>query len=155
MFGEAVVRAPTSEAGHVATVVVNFFGFLTILSNLSAALVLVIAGIRGLRTHRDPSPEPAWLATALMCVSTYMIVTGLVCNLLLRSISIDGVSDVWTNDVLHLVAPLVLLVDVMFAPQWRALPWRALAVAAAFSILWVLYTLIRAEFVVSPQTGEP
>lgn len=147
--------AGTSWGGHVPTVVVNFFSYFTILSNLSAAIILVIAGIRALRTRRDGGPDPAWLATALVCVSTYMIVTGVVYNLLLRSIPIAGLSDVWTNETLHLVVPLFLLADVLLAPRRRALPWSTLAVAAAFPIVWALYTMLRANLVVAPLTGEP
>jgi len=149
------LAAGTSWGGHVPTVVVNFFSYFTILSNLSAAIVLVIAGIRALRTRRDGAPDPAWLATALVCVSTYMIVTGVVYNLLLRSIPIAGISDVWTNETLHLIVPLFLVADVLVAPRRRALPWRTLALAAAFPIVWALYTMIRANFVVAPMTGDP
>lgn len=147
--------AETSWAGHVPTVVVNFFSYFTIISNLSAAIVLVIAALWALRTRRSTAPDPVWLATLLVCVSTYMIVTGVVYNLLLRSISIAGISDVWTNETLHLIVPLFLLADVLVGPRRRALPWRTLPIAAALPIAWAIYTMIRANFVVGPATGDP
>jgi hypothetical protein len=147
--------AGTSWAGDVPTVVTNFFSYFTIISNLSAAIVLVIAAVWGLRTRRSTVPEPVWLATLLVCVSTYMIVTGVVYNLLLRSIPIAGISDVWTNESLHLVIPLFLVADVLFAPRRRALPWRTPAIVAVLPILWALYTMIRANVVVGPVTGDP
>lgn len=156
VIGNALT-AETSWAGHIPTVVVNFFSYFTIISNLSAAIVLVIAALWALRTRRSTTPEPVWLATALVCVSTYMIVTGVVYNLLLRSISIpiDNISDLWTNETLHLIVPLFLLADVLVAPRRRALPWRTLAVAAALPIVWAIYTMVRANFVVGPATGDP
>ena len=63
----------------------------------------------GARARRNDAVEPVWLATLFACASTYIIVTGIVYNLLLRSIPIAGISDVWTNETLHVVIPLVLL----------------------------------------------
>lgn len=140
---------------HLPTIIANFFSYFTILSNIIAVVALVAGAIWMLRAGRSDTPEPAWLATLLMCASTYMIVTGIVYNLLLRDISIAGISDVWTNETLHVVIPLFLLADVLFAPRRRALPWTALFSAAAFPIVWVVYTLIRANFITGPATGAP
>jgi hypothetical protein len=140
---------------HLPTVIANFFSYFTILSNIIAVVALVAGAIWMLRARRSDTPEPAWLATLLMCASTYMIVTGIVYNLLLRNISIAGISDVWTNETLHVVIPLFLLADVLFAPRRRALPWTAVLSAAAFPIVWAAYTLIRANFITGPATGDP
>jgi hypothetical protein len=140
---------------HLPTVIANFFSYFTILSNIIAVVALVAGAIWMLRTRRSDTPEPAWLATLLMCASTYMIVTGIVYNLLLRNISIAGISDVWTNETLHVVIPLFLLADVLFGPRRRALPWTAVLSAAAFPIVWAAYTLIRANFITGPATGDP
>jgi hypothetical protein len=140
---------------HLPTVIANFFSYFTILSNIIAVVALIAGAIWMLRAKRSDTPEPAWLATLLMCASTYMIVTGIVYNLLLRNISIAGISDVWTNETLHVVIPLFLLADVLFGPRRRALPWTALLSAAAFPIVWAAYTLIRANFITGPATGDP
>lgn len=151
------LTAETPWGSHLPTVITNFFSYFTILSNLIAVVALVIGGIWMLRIRRspEPGPEPAWLATLLACASTYMIVTGIVYNLLLRHIPIAGISDVWTNETLHVVIPLVMLADVLFAPRRRALPWRALLAAVAFPIVWAAYTLIRANFITAPLSGDP
>lgn len=148
------LAAETPWASHIPTVVANFFSYFTILSNLIAAVVLIIAAIWMLRTRHSTTPEPAWLATLLLCASTYMIVTGIVYNLLLRNIAIAGISDVWTNETLHVIIPLFMLADVLFAPRRRALPWGAMLTAAAFPIVWAAYTLIRANFIIGPAHGN-
>lgn len=148
------VAADTPWASHIPTVVANFFSYFTILSNLIAAIVLIIAAVWMLRTKGSAAPEPSWLATLLVCASTYMIVTGIVYNLLLRNIAIAGISDVWTNETLHVIIPLFLLADVLFAPRRRALPWSTMLTAAAFPILWAGYTLIRANFIIGPAHGN-
>lgn len=147
--------ATTEWAGHLPTLITNFFSYFTILSNISAAVALAIGGVWMLRNRRQDAVEPAWLATLFLCASTYMIVTGLVYNLLLRHIPIAGIMDVWTNETLHVVIPLVMLADVLVAPHRRALPWSGMLIAAIFPVVWAVYTLIRADFITGPATGNP
>jgi len=153
------LAAETPWAAHLPTIIANFFSYFTILSNVLAVVALVTGALWMLRTNRalrSPRPtEPAWLATLLACAATYMIVTGIVYNLLLRNIPIAGISDVWTNETLHVVIPLVMLADVLFAPQRRSLRWSSLLVAVAFPIVWAVYTLIRANFIIGPAHGNP
>ena len=111
-------------AGHLPTVVANFLSFFTIQSNLAAAIVLAIAAIWTWGRGRNADVEPRGLAVALVCVSTYMIVTGIVYNTLLRGVALDqGVTVPWSNEVLHVVVPVILLLDVLFAPRRRAVSW--------------------------------
>ncbi|MBO9577313.1 MAG: Pr6Pr family membrane protein [Microbacteriaceae bacterium] len=120
---------------------VNFFSFFTILSNVLAAATLLIgaallAGGRG--------EDPRWFAVVRLCVTTYMVTTGIVYNLLLRGIELpQGTTLPWSNEVLHVVAPLWLLIDWLFAPGRPALRWRAVWAVVAFPIVWAVYTLVR------------
>lgn len=149
-------EATTAWGGHLPTVATNFLSFFTIESNLLAAIVLAIGAIWAWTSGRGAGREPGWFAVLLLCVSTYMIVTGIVYNLLLRNVELpQGVTVVWANEVLHVVIPLFLLADVLFATKRRALPWSAVAIAAIFPIAWATYTLIRANMIIAPATGEP
>lgn len=148
--------ATTEWGGHLPTVAANFLSFFTIESNILAAIVLLIGAIWALRNRATTDPEPQWLAVILVCVSTYMIVTGIVYNTLLRGVELpQGVTVPWSNEVLHVVIPLFLLVDVLFAPRRRALGWSTIAIAAVFPLLWAVYTLIRANLIIAPATGDP
>lgn len=147
----------TAEAGgDVATVFANFFSFFTILSNVIAAVVLTWAAIASLR---DPAKAHSslGLSAALACAITYMAITGIVYNALLRGITLPQGSEPvpWSNEVLHLVAPLFLLLDLLIGPARRALRWRVVGVIIAFPLLWVTYTLIRGPLVTNPTTGDP
>jgi len=143
------------EAGqHMPTVVANFFSFFTIESNVLAAVVLTIAAVRGwlVREERDP----AWLAIGLATASTFMLITGIVYNLLLRGVELpQGQTVPWSNEVLHLVGPLLLLIDALFAPRRRGLPWSAIGIIVMYPVAWAVYTLVRANLVTSPATGDP
>lgn len=148
-----------AELGRdVITTIANFFSFFTILSNAAAAAVLVWAPLWYLaRGRRALAPEPPGLAVALASVSTYMIITGIVYNSLLRHIELpQGSAPIpWSNEVLHLVGPLFLLADVLVGPLRRALPWRSLWAVVAFPILWVGYTMLRGPLITNPVTGDP
>lgn len=150
------VEADTAWGGHLPTVTANFLSFFTIESNLLAAIVLAVGAILAWTSGRRSDREPGWFAVLLVCVSTYMIVTGVVYNLLLRGIELpQGVTVPWANEVLHVVIPLFLLADVLFAPRRRALPWSTMLIAAAFPIVWAVYTLLRANLIIAPGTGDP
>ena len=145
------------DAGrHVPTIITNFFSFFTILSNVSAAVVLVVAALWFLTRGRGRDAEPTGIAVALACVTTYMVITGLVYNTLLRGYDLEpGAVVPWSNEVLHLVGPLFLLADLFVGPLRRALPWRTVWAIVAFPIVWVVYTMIRAPFITNPGSGDP
>ena len=147
-----------AELGRdVGTTIANFFSFFTILSNGLAAAVLVWAALWFFTRGRHAVAEPPALALALACVTTYMIITGVVYNVLLRQIVLDqGSAPIpWSNEVLHLIGPLFLLADLFVGPRRRALPWRTVWAVIAFPILWVAYTMLRGPLVTSPGTGDP
>ena len=144
------------DAGtDTATVVANFLSFFTIQSNVVAAVALAIGAVVLWRRRRDEAPDPAWFAVLLVCATTYMITTGVVYNTLLRSIQLpQGTTVPWSNEVLHAVIPVVMLLDLALAPRRRSLPWRTLAVVVVYPIAWVVYTLLRGPLVASPLTGQ-
>lgn len=149
------LSAETDWGGHIPTVAANFLSFFTIESNVLAAVVLSIGAIYSLTCGRGNTKEPRWLATLLACVSTYMIVTGIVYNLLLRNVELpQGVTVPWSNEVLHVVVPVFLLLDVLVAPGRRGLPWSTIFVIVIYPVAWVAYTLIRANLIVAPATGD-
>ncbi|MCT9819422.1 Pr6Pr family membrane protein [Microbacterium sp. W1N] len=148
----------TAEAGRdVGTVIANFFSFFTILSNLIAAVVLTWAGIRGVRPHPAPRIDTVALAHALACATTYMVITGVVYNVLLRNVVLPQGSEpvAWSNETLHLIAPIFLLLDVFVGPGRRALPWRSVLLIIVFPLLWTAYTLVRGPLVTNPVSGDP
>ena len=151
----ASVTRTADSGGDVGTVVVNFFSFFTILSNLIAAIVLVWAAGSFWR-RRPGEPESTALATVLACASTYMVITGIVYNTLLRQIVLEqgSLPVPWSNEVLHLIGPLFLFIDVFVGPGRRALRWSATGAVLAFPIAWVAYTLVRGPLVTNPASGD-
>jgi len=151
------IGTATELGRDVTTTIANFFSFFTILSNAVAAIVLVWAAVWFFARGRSAVVEPPALAVALACASSYMIITGIVYNALLRNIELpQGSAPIpWSNEVLHLIGPLFLLADVFFGPLRRSLPWRSLWAVVAFPIVWVVYTMIRGPLVTNPVSGDP
>jgi len=153
---DVTIGGAVTAGRDAATTIVNFFSFFTILSNVGAAIVLLWAAVWLLRARGDAATEPRGLALTLASVSTYMIVTGIVYNALLRGIPLpQGTTVPWSNEVLHVVGPLFLLADVLFAPRRRCLGRRAVLIVLVFPIVWVVYTLVRGPLVVNPVDGSP
>lgn len=131
---------------------VNFFSFFTIDSNVLAVVVSAIGAVCLIRAKGDP----LWFARLRLCAVTYMTVTLVVYNLLLRSIQLpQGTTLAWSNEILHLAAPLVLIADWFFAPGRRRLEWKELGTVVVFPIVWVAYTLIRGPIALNVLAGKP
>jgi hypothetical protein len=135
-----------------ATLIVNFFSYFTIESNLASVAILAIGGVLLLRGVEG---DPSWFLSARAAVVTYMAITGIVYNLLLRSVEIPPGAEPLpiANEILHVVGPLCLVLDWLFAPGRRPLAWKTLWVILAFPIVWVLYTLIRGTFTDDEREG--
>lgn len=146
-------RSITSEGsgqGEIAFVIQNFFSFFTIESNVLAAIILFV-GIFTLSLRSEPR---GW-SVIRASVATYMATTGVVYNLLLRDIELPQGSTIpWSNEILHVAAPAILVLDWLVAPGRRPLHAGALWGIVAFPVLWAGYTLARGVMVLDPRNGK-
>ncbi len=123
---------------------VNFFSFFTIQSNVLAAVSLLVGAWFCFTRPRDP----AWFSLALAATVTYMATTGVVYNLLLRQVSLDQASTLgWSNEILHLVAPIYMVLVWLFSPGRTPVAWNQLWIIAVYPVLWSLYTMVRGALV--------
>lgn len=123
-----------------AVFLVNFFSYFTILSNALAALTLLVAAWFSFTRP----VEPSWFTVVRVCAATYMATTLVVYNLLLRGISLDQATTVpWSNEILHVWGPLLVVADWVLSPGRNRVPWSRYWIIAAFPIVWVVYSLVR------------
>lgn len=142
---------PTVGVTNIPIALTNFFSFFTILANVGAIAVFLI-GAYLLFTRKGA--DPAWFTLFRGSVATYMIVTGIVYNLLLRGIELpQGQTLGWSNEVLHVVVPILALLDWLFTPGRRPIEWNQLWKILVFPIVWVVYTMIRGPFTPNEQYG--
>lgn len=164
VFGAAIAVAAFSQLAHTLAVrsaqgvdapwfyVQNFFSFFTVDSNLLSAAVLLIGAVALARSPR----EGRWLTLLRLASTSYMTVTLIVYNLLLRGIQLpEGETLWWSNEILHVVGPAFVVLDWLFAPGRNRLGFRDIWLVVIFPVVWAAYTLIRGVFVVDVQTGQP
>ena len=135
------------------THLVHFFSFFTIDSNILSVVALLIGAYFLLfRKGANPAAYNVFLAA----VATYMITTGVVYNLLLRGIDLPQGSTLgWSNEVLHVIAPLWLLIDWLFAPGRAPIANSQLWKILVFPLVWCVYTLVRGPLVADTVYGKP
>lgn len=165
LFAAAIAIAAFSQLGHTLGVrasqgidnpafyVQNFLSFFTIDSNLLSVVTLLIGAIVLLRVA---GPEPTWFTVLRLAATTYMTVTLVVYNLLLRGVQLpEGETLWWSNEILHVVGPLYVVLDWLFAPGRNRLEWSRIWAIVIFPLVWSAYTLIRGVVVVDIVSGLP
>lgn len=118
----------------------NFFSFFTIQSNLFAAAILLVAGLRADQGGED---SPTW-DLVRGAATVYMATTGVVYGLLLSGYTDALQTPVpWVNNVLHRVMPLVLVLDWLLLPPAHRIPFRRALLWVVYPLAYLAYTLIR------------
>ncbi len=141
-FGTLVIAAIIAQliylAQHKVLYLVNFFSYFTILSNIFAALVLIISGLY-LLNGRKPTPAQQIIRSATVL---YMAVTGIIYAALLSGLSL-GFLMPWVNDVLHRIMPVVVVADWLYQPTKAKLRVKQIPLLLIFPIAFLAYTLVR------------
>lgn len=136
----------------LSTLPLNFFSFFTIDSNILTVISFAVGAVLLVRGVADGPRYAVFRAS----VTAYMAVTGIVYNTLLRSVNVaEGLVVPWTNEVLHVIGPLLVVLDWLFAPGRRRLEWRAIRVVIAFPLVWAVYTMVRGPFAYNALAGQP
>lgn len=136
----------------LASPIVSFFSFFTVQSNLLTIAVMAWGAVRLARGQTADSPR--FLAFRVADF-TYMAITGIVYNLLLRGIALpQGTTLEWSNEIFHVIAPAVVVLDWLLAPGRRPVSWNVLPRVLVFPIIWVVYTLIRGPLTPDALRGE-
>lgn len=116
----------------------NFFSYFTVLSNLFAALVLLVSACTPAQQERP------WLSLLRYLAAVQMAIVGLVFALLLRNLDV-GLMLNWINTVLHYLMPVAVVLDWLLAPPPSPLTRKALAKALVLPALYLAYTVLRGQ----------
>lgn len=142
-----IVLAAASLAGIVVQLVlsvqasfgiVDFFSYFTILGNLFASVVFVVAAVRSLRGV--PS-TPGWELTRGAAV-VYIAFVGVVFNTLLVGADLGELRP-WINVVHHMVMPVAVVLDWLVDPPRYRIPVWAVPAALTVPAVYTAYTLVR------------
>lgn len=119
----------------------EYFAFFTIQTSLMDVVVLGVGAWLAWTTPRDTR----LFTIVRVCVVAFAIVTGVVYNLLLRDLPGEPGYDwpVWPNEVLHVWAPILLVVDWFAAPGRAPIRLRAALWVLVYPLAWVSFSLVR------------
>ncbi len=120
--------------------IVNFFSYFTNLSNLFAAVVLLMGALATF-TKRE---APGDLARAIAVVN--MAVVGVVFAILLRNVDLGDLRP-WVNTVLHYLMPCVVVIDWLLLPPKARLGLKPFLGVMVFPVLYITYVLVRGALV--------
>lgn len=123
----------------------NFFGYLTVQSNMVAVVVCVMSGVVALRARG----EPTWMPGLRVSVTTFLVVAGIVFTMLVTQSAERGyyLEVPWSDQILHYWLPAILLVDWLVGPGRQCTPWRTLVYVIGYPLVWGLVTLVRGSLV--------
>lgn len=134
----AVIDIVVEGLPHASFSIANFFSYFTIESNLAGIVVLSAAAVR--------VPMPPRFEAIRGAVTLYLVVTGIIYNALLRDVGV-GIAAEWTNVVVHLVMPVVVLFDWLLVPPARAIAARTALIWLAYPLCYLAYSLARGPIV--------
>jgi hypothetical protein len=118
--------------------VANYFSYFTVLSNVMTVVVLAIGGLL------DPKARNWQLFRG--AVTLYMVITGIIYAVLLSNIDV-GVAGDWTNDVVHRIMPVVILIDWIVVPSRTRITESQSLIWLTFPLVYGVYSLVRGPIV--------
>ncbi len=120
----------------------NFFSYFTNLSNIFAAVVLLVGGYRVLIRKRPSEADDVTRGTATIA----MAVVGLVFGALLAGEDLGSMVP-WVNFVVHYLMPVVMVADWLFQPPRARLELRHIWYWLIYPVAYLAYSLIRGSIV--------
>jgi hypothetical protein len=122
--------------------IVNFFSFFTNLSNLFAAIVLIISAVYLIKHHEPTARDDIVRGTSVVC----MTLVGVVFSVLLRNVDLGHLLP-WVNIVLHYIMPIVIVVDWLYQPPNTKLVFKQTWLWLIFPAMYLVYSVIRGAIV--------
>ena len=114
----------------------DYFGYFTNLTSLLAGVVLITTGTLMLSGQQPPG----WLTTTRAVATACILVVAVIYNTLVHG---TGSAPAWVSFCLHLIFPIVVLLDWSLVGDRRRQSWPALWFVLPYPICWLLVVLTR------------
>jgi len=114
----------------------DFFGYFTNQTSLLISIVLIGAGVSGLRGRQASYAFSLTRGIAVACA----IVVGVIYNVLVPG---TGSAPPWVSVALHIVLPIAVVVDWCLLRDRSPLRWRDLWLVLPYPLIWMIVVLIR------------
>jgi hypothetical protein len=116
----------------------NFFSFFTNLSNLFAAIILILGAIYLIKRREPTVKDDIIRGTSVAC----MALVGMVFSVLLRDVDLGHLLP-WVNILLHYIMPIVIVIDWLYQPPKNKLKLGQIVYWLIFPLLYLAYSIIR------------
>ena len=114
----------------------DFFGYFTNQTSLLTSIVLIATGLFAVLGRH----APPWLSTVRGIATACLVVVAVVYNVLVPG---TGSAPPWVSAALHIVFPLVVVLDWLLVGDRPPLPWRRLWLVLPYPVVWVTVVLMR------------
>lgn len=121
--------------------IIRYFSYFTILTNLLVAISFTSLLLPKSRWHSFFSRN-----TVLTAVTLYILIVGLVYNLVLRSQWNPQGMQLVVDNGLHAITPLLTLLNWFFYVSVKEIRWKQTAKWLIYPLLYLIYVLIRGWF---------
>jgi hypothetical protein len=122
-------------------IIIQYFSYFTILSNILVALCAAAILFNSGSIHQKFFSRPSTVSA----VTVYITVVGLIYNIILREIWTPIGWQKITNELLHVIIPLLFLVFWIFFVPKQNLKWSILG-WFIFPLFYAVYAIIRGAF---------
>ncbi|MEO8823977.1 MAG: Pr6Pr family membrane protein [Ginsengibacter sp.] len=132
----------TSQVAETPELIIRYFSYFTILTNLLVAICCTSLLLK---------PSSKWgqffsSQKTLTPITVYILVVGLIYNLVLRFIwNPQGLQKV-VDELLHSAIPLLILLLWIFLVKKRFLKWKAFFPWLQYPLIYLIFILIRGAF---------
>ncbi len=128
-----------NRVAPVTETVVRFFSFFTILTNI---IVATCCTALWLRRHKD-RPSAFFNPNRLTAITVYILVVGIVYNLILRFLWTPTGLQRIVDEILHLVIPLLFFIYWLLFVDKSRLVWKDAFAWLIYPFLYLVFILIR------------
>lgn len=122
--------------------VLNFFSYFTNLSNLFAAIVLILGAFCLVKRQESFAANDLMRGAAVI----NMAVVGIVFIALLRDVDLGHLLP-WVNALLHHIMPVVVLLDWLYAPPETAPGAKQMLQWQVFPLMYLIYIMVRGALI--------
>lgn len=132
----------TSRAASTAELIIRYFSYFTLLTNLLVAVCCTCIAI---------NPHQGWGAffsktQTLTAITVYILVVGIVYNIILRFLWQPKGLQKLVDELLHSVIPILFLLYWLLTGNKQTLQWKQVFSWLAYPLVYLLFILVRGNF---------
>ncbi len=132
----------TSGVANIAELVIRYFSFFTILTNLLVAICCTNIVFAPQKKSGIFFLKPQ----TLTAITVYILIVGIIYNIILRFLWQPVGLQKIVDELLHSVIPVLFLLYWWFAVNKRDLKWKQIISWLIYPLVYLIYILIRGNF---------